>query len=367
MRFRTPTGAEDPSSTTPSSSSNINGRPRSQSASRAAHRARSNPRGSHTSSASNHASRTNSTPQYSSPHTSHSPRDHDMSSENSTRPPPSSSHQSHGTSQPTSKPSPRTNGTTRTASFRSPPDGSSSASPAQQRRKSSAPAPSSTPNYSQPTLSSVRRGMGVGAPSPNTSPTHRPEEVSSSTDGRRRRDSHRSTYSNGVGGASTRRRPASSQNVSQSSSRLIQCPLCSRSFAKSVIEMHAAGCEGRSPDPMDNGEMHPNGGVNTSMGSGLEVNLPPEKKADFKPTPSPPNSASGSFRSPLSSSMSRKTSVPLSGSRMPPPSPPLSSVGLTRSASARTSTTVECPICNQTYPKTVIEEHAAQCGEEVFV
>ncbi len=37
------------------------------------------------------------------------------------------------------------------------------------------------------------------------------------------------------------------------------------------------------------------------------------------------------------------------------------------SVSAATSSTVECPICNERYPKTAIEEHAANCGEEVYV
>ena len=30
--------------------------------------------------------------------------------------------------------------------------------------------------------------------------------------------------------------------------QLIQCPLCSRSFEKHVIEVHAANCEGRPED-----------------------------------------------------------------------------------------------------------------------
>ena len=28
---------------------------------------------------------------------------------------------------------------------------------------------------------------------------------------------------------------------------------------------------------------------------------------------------------------------------------------------------VECPICNQAYDKSDIEQHAANCGEEVYV
>ena len=28
---------------------------------------------------------------------------------------------------------------------------------------------------------------------------------------------------------------------------------------------------------------------------------------------------------------------------------------------------VECPICNQSYNQTDIEQHAASCGEEVYV
>jgi len=29
--------------------------------------------------------------------------------------------------------------------------------------------------------------------------------------------------------------------------------------------------------------------------------------------------------------------------------------------------TVMCPICNEAYPTSVIEEHAANCGDEVYV
>lgn len=37
------------------------------------------------------------------------------------------------------------------------------------------------------------------------------------------------------------------------------------------------------------------------------------------------------------------------------------------SAAAVATAMVDCPICNENYPKSAIEEHAASCGDEVYV
>eukprot|EP00095_Tigriopus_kingsejongensis_P007963 snap_masked-scaffold135_size322082-processed-gene-0.0 protein:Tk07963 transcript:snap_masked-scaffold135_size322082-processed-gene-0.0-mRNA-1 annotation:"chaperone protein dnaj" len=213
------------------------------------------------------------------------------------------------------------NGTTRASSFRSPPDGApTSASP---RRKNSAP-PVGSPSYQLPTASSVRRGMtGSPSPSPLHTPTNRApaDGTSARSNGvgipRQRTNLGRasSNASSFNGGGATKRRPATGQNQSAYSQRLIQCPLCGRNFAKSVIENHAANCEGRSPETE----------------SGLEVNLPPER--DTQPPPATKTKVSNSFKE----------------------------------RSKASNILVECPICNQKYSKSIIEEHAANCGEEVFV
>ena len=86
--------------------------------------------------------------------------------------------------------------------------------------------------------------------------------------------------------------------------------MCSRSFAKNVIEVHAANCEGRTEEAEDDFEH-------------VEVDEVAEAVAN--------SNADVNMRS--------ANSVKL----------------------------IECPICNQSYDQTVIEEHAANCGEEVYV
>ena len=112
------------------------------------------------------------------------------------------------------------------------------------------------------------------------------------------------------GGSRGRRRARDSQSYNNSGGQpqpkqLIQCPLCSRSYEKHVIEAHAANCEGR---PEDIPEV-------VTIGDEPEI----------------------------------RENISGSGFRM------------------SNSSKVECPICNQGYDQTDIEQHAASCGEEVYV
>jgi hypothetical protein len=136
--------------------------------------------------------------------------------------------------------------------------------------------------------------------------------------------------SGGLATAATRRRPAPQQQQRSHQQRLIQCPLCGRNFSKSVIEIHAAQCEGRST--VDSSATPAADSVEV-----LEVKLPPENGDKSSSTTPPPRH------------LRPKTSKPSSDGS-------LSSYKM-----------VECPICNQKYSKSVIEEHAALCGEEVYV
>ena len=95
-----------------------------------------------------------------------------------------------------------------------------------------------SPNYASPTQSSTRRSAGVGAPaSPQNNVRIQPSQ----------RNGHSSRPRPG----GHRRRPAAASANNSEDNRqmqLIQCPLCSRSFEKHVIEVHAANCEGRPED-----------------------------------------------------------------------------------------------------------------------
>ena len=83
----------------------------------------------------------------------------------------------------------------------------------------------------------------------------------------------------------------------------VQCPLCARSFPKDRVEFHAATCEGR---------------------------VSPDEVEIVEETPSPQRASQQNKR-------------------------------------MRNVDIVTCPICNEAYSKTVIEEHAANCGDEVYV
>ena len=108
------------------------------------------------------------------------------------------------------------------------------------------------PTYAAPTVSSIRRGNGVGAPSSTSSP---PDVVSSTTPSsaspsasatqpRVKRTSSRLM----TGGGVRQRTRGSTTSHQLNQQTLIQCPLCGRQFERSVVEVHAATCEGRDPE-----------------------------------------------------------------------------------------------------------------------
>lgn len=98
------------------------------------------------------------------------------------------------------------------------------------------PGAGASPNYTSPTQSSTRRSAGVGAPaSPQNNVRIQPSQRNGSHSSRPRPGNHR-------------RRQANSSSDERQQMQLIQCPLCSRSFEKHVIEVHAANCEGRPED-----------------------------------------------------------------------------------------------------------------------
>lgn len=117
-----------------------------------------------------------------------------------------------------------------------------------------------------------------------------------------------------------------------------------------MVEYHAASCEGKRDGEvdMDGG----GGGGRRRVGPEiLEVNLPPEKPGG--------KGASGSSGS--AGAKTRPSSSEPAAKRAGPPSS--APVSRTPSSGGR----VECPICNERYAKSAIEEHAANCGEEVYV
>jgi hypothetical protein len=188
-----------------------------------------------------------------------------------------------------------------------PPSGqqaSGASTPTSSRRRGGL-ASNNSPNYASPTQNSSRRSAGVGAPAA-TSPSHNAGGATS-TSANHATSSVRiqPTQRNSHGGGRGRRRARDSQSYNSGGpqpKQLIQCPLCSRSYEKHVIEIHAANCEGRPED------------------------IPEVVTIGDEPEPQI-----------------------ISGS------------GFTSSSK------VECPICNQGYDQTDIEQHAASCGEEVYV
>ena len=85
----------------------------------------------------------------------------------------------------------------------------------------------------------------------------------------------------------------------------------------------------------------------------LEVHLPPEKLGKSAAPPAAAAAAAAAKTRPSSSEPAAKRA-----------GTPSSSVRRTPSTS---SGRVECPICNEQYAQSAIEEHAANCGEEVYV
>ena len=115
--------------------------------------------------------------------------------------------------------------------------------------------------------------------------------------------------SSGTVGGGVRRKPRHHARTQHHQPTVInvQCPLCARAFPKDRVELHAATCEGRvSPD---------------------------EEVEVVEVTSSPPQHAASQ-----------------QNKRM-----------------RNLQDTVTCPICNEAYSKTVIEDHAANCGDEVYV
>jgi len=146
-------------------------------------------------------------------------------------PPPPTSTTSEARGQPDGAASvPPDSTTTNTNNSAKPPTPST---PTSSRRKTGAGA---SPNYASPTQSSTRRSAGVGAPaSPQNNVRIQPSQRNGSHSSRPRPGHHR-------------RRQANGSDDTRPSMQLIQCPLCSRSFEKHVIEVHAANCEGRPED-----------------------------------------------------------------------------------------------------------------------
>ena len=141
---------------------------------------------------------------------------------------------------------------------------------------------------------------------------------------------------------------------------MIQCPLCSRSFAQEVIEFHAANCEGRPPSPPTTYaerdttddiqvlEPVPNSqaGGNGSLLDSFVVIANDKEVTDVLA-----RKRKGGARSSGESNSSDNNNVP----------------SVKCSSRAKAVSDIECPICNQSYAKSVIEEHAANCGDEVYV
>lgn len=123
--------------------------------------------------------------------------------------------------------------------------------------------------------------------------------------------------SSGVVGGGVRRKPRHNSRAGQPSQPTVinvQCPLCARAFPKDRVELHAATCEGRSPDEAPEVEI-------------VEESIP------------------GSRASQHNKRMRNRVDDTVD----------------------QAGGCVTCPICNEAYPKTVIEEHAANCGDEVYV
>ena len=138
---------------------------------------------------------------------------------------------------------------------------------------------------------------------------------------------------------------------------MIQCPLCSRSFTREVIEYHAANCEGRAPsppislverDPDDIEILEPINGSRVERESLLDSFV---VIGNDKPVADP-------------MARKRKGETRTSGESSSGENNNVSNV---KCSSRPSLGDVECPICNQSYSQNVIEEHAANCGDEVYV
>lgn len=161
-------------------------------------------------------------------------------------------------------------------------------------------------SFKQPTVNSFRRSHGVGEDNPQPASSLEPKPKPSSRSS--------GVRGHAVGATGRRRSDGTSRRPGhhhQQHTSLIQCPLCGKHYPRNVVEVHAAGCEGNNNDEEQPQPVPP---------EVLEVNLPPEREE---------------VRSNPTENLDTKM--------------------------------VECPICSQSYPQAVIEEHAAGCGEEVYV
>lgn len=246
--------------------------------------------------------------------------------------------ETNGRASPTSTTSPRKQKSPGPSIERGQPDGapspSSTTTPGatgstHRRRTTSTNSGTSTPTYAAPTASSLRRGAGVGAPA-----TDEKDHVSSTSHQANSipvpqtpvpRVVKRSSSRLMTGGNRPRTRAPTIQQTHQQT--LIQCPLCGRQFARNVVEVHAATCEGKDPV--------------ADLASEADDEAEAEKEWVRVPTPEE-----------LRVNRVRDRQRSTSAGR--------------RSIDARMNL-VECPICNQKYSQSVIEEHAANCGEEVYV
>ena len=113
-----------------------------------------------------------------------------------------------------------------------------------------------------------------------------------------------------------------------------------------MIEYHAASCEGKRDEVGMDGGGDVRGAGQPEI---LEVNLPPENLSGRTVA------GSASKTRPSSSEPAAKRAGPSASS------------SVRRTPSSSSSGRVECPICNEKYAKSAIEEHAANCGEEVYV
>ena len=138
---------------------------------------------------------------------------------------------------------------------------------------------------------------------------------------------------------------------------MIQCPLCSRSFAQEVVEFHAATCEGRVPSPplayverdADDIQILEPVGDNTEQEESLLDSYVLIDKDNYLGD-SVARKRKGGARSSGESSSGENNNVPN-----------------VKYSSRSALSNVECPICNQSYSQSIIEEHAANCGDEVYV
>ena len=137
---------------------------------------------------------------------------------------------------------------------------------------------------------------------------------------------------------------------------MIQCPLCSRSFAQEVVEFHAATCEGRAPSPpvsYTEPEID-----DIQILEGLSDNSTPQN-------PSLDSFVVIGDNKHLSDPVARKRK---GGTRSSGESNgENNNVSSVKYSPGPTLSGIECPICNERYSQSVIEEHAASCGDEVYV